>query len=89
MTDGIPDLEAEEERFENALEKLELALASNNSKQASKILKEKEQIMKASHNNIDDLLVKIDKLEKTTKNDADEIDKLVRKLKEIFELVDD
>ena len=78
-----------EKRFENALEKLELALASNDLKQVSESSKKKEQIMKESHNNIDDLLVKIDKLEKATKNDADEIDKLVRKLKEIFELVDD
>ena len=78
-----------EKRFENALEKLELALASNDLKQVSESSKKKEQIMKESHNNIDDLLVKIDKLEKATKNDADEIDKLGRKLKEIFELVDD
>ena len=78
-----------EKRFENALEKLELALARNDLKQASESSKEKEQILKASHNNIDDLLVKIDKLEKATKNDAEEIDKLVGKLKEIFELVDD
>ena len=74
-----------EKRFENALEKLELALANNDLKQISQSSKEKEQIGKNSYNNIDDLLIKIDKLEKAAKNDADEIDKLVRKLKEIFE----
>ena len=58
-------------------------------KKASESSKGKEHVMKVSHNNIEDLLVKIDKLEKATKNDANEIDKLVRKLKEIFELVDD
>ena len=78
-----------EKRFENALEKLKIALASNEFKQTSESSKQKEQIMKASNNKLDDLLVKIDKLEKATKNDANEIDKLVRKLKEIFELVDD
>ena len=51
--------------------------------------KEKEQTMMESHDNIDDLLVKIDKLERASKSDANEIDKLVRKLKEIFELADD
>ena len=74
-----------EKRFENALKKLELALANNDLKQISQSSKEKEQIRKNSHNNIDDLLIKIDRLEKAAKNDADEIDKLVRKLKEIFE----
>ena len=78
-----------EKRFENAIERLELALASNDLEKASESSKEKEKTMKKSHNNIDDLLVKIDKLEKATKSDAGEIDKLVRKLKEIFELVDD
>jgi len=74
-----------EKRFENALKKLELALANNDLKQTSVSSKEKEQIRKDSHNNIDDLLIKIDRLEKAAKNDADEIDKLVRSLKEIFE----
>ena len=74
-----------EKRFENALKKLELALANNDLKQTSESPKEKEQIRKDSHNNIDDLLIKIDRLEKAAKNDADEIDKLVRSLKEIFE----
>ena len=78
-----------EKRFENAIEKLKLALASNDLEQASESSKEKDQPMKDSYNKIDDLLVKIDKLEKAAKSDANEIDKLVRKLKEIFELVDD
>ena len=78
-----------EKRFENAIEKLELALASNHMERTSESSKEKEQTMMESHDNIDDLLVKIDKLERASKSDANEIDKLVRKLKEIFELVDD
>ena len=56
-------------------------MASNNLKKVSESSKKKEQTMKESHENTDDLLVKIDKLEKATKNDADEIDRLVRKLK--------
>ena len=78
-----------EKRFENAIERLELALESNVLGQASESSKGKEQSIKHSRDNIDDLLVKIAKLEKATKSDAEEIDKLVRKLKEIFELVDD
>ena len=78
-----------EKRFENAIERLELALESNDLERVSESSKEKEQPLKESHDNIDDLLVKIAKLEKATKSDADEIDKLVRKLKEVFELVDD
>ena len=78
-----------EKRFENALEKLELALANNDLKQVPETSKEKEQIMKPSHDNINELLVKIDNLEKARTTDANEIDKLVRKLKEIIELVDD
>ena len=74
-----------EKRFEKAIEKLELELKSNYFKKASESSKEKEQIRKDSHNNIDELLIKIDRLEKAAKNDADEIDKLVRSLKEIFE----
>ena len=78
-----------EKRFENAIERLELALESNVLGQPSESSKGKEQSIKDSRDNIDDLLVKIAKLEKATKSDAEEIDKLVRKLKEIFELVDD
>ena len=78
-----------EKRFEKALEKLELTLAKNNLRQASDSQEKEEGIVKQSHNNIDDLLVKIDHLEKAAKNDANEIDKLVSKLKEIFEIEDD
>ena len=78
-----------ERRFENALEKLELALSKNNLKEDAKNSKKKEAIVKGIHHNIDDLLVKIEYLEKAATNDANEIDKLVRKLKEIFELEDD
>ena len=78
-----------EKRFENAFGKLENALGKNNSREASESSKKKLGIVKDSHNNIDDLLVKIDHLEKAAKNDANEIDKLVRKLKEIFEFEND
>ena len=85
----MSDLVKLEKRFENAIERLELALASNNEEQLSESSKGKEQTTKESHDYINYLLVKIGELEKATKSDADEIDKLVRKLKEIFELVDD
>ena len=78
-----------EKRFEKALEKLELALSKNNLKEDAKNSNKKSAIVKGSHHNIDDLLVKIEYLEKAATNDANEIDKLVRKLKEIFELEDD
>ena len=87
--DPMSNLVELEKRFENAIERLELALARKDMEQASESSKEKEQTMIESHDNIDDLLVKIDKLERASKSDANEIDKLVRKLKEIFELVDD
>ena len=87
--DPMSNLVKLEKRFENAIERLELALASNSVEQASESSKEKEQTMEESHDYINNLLVKIGELEKATKSDADEIDKLVRKLKEIFELVDD
>ncbi len=78
-----------EKRFERALEKLELAFANNNPMKISEEPKEKKEIIKESNNNIDDLLVKIAQLERAAKNDADEIDKLVKKLREIFEIEDD
>ena len=78
-----------EKRFESALEKLELAFANINVLNISEGPKGKKEIIKESHNNINDLLVKIDQLEKAAKNDADEIDKLVKKLREIFEIEDD
>ena len=78
-----------EKRFERALEKLELAFANNNPMKISEEPKEKKEIIKENNNNIDDLLVKIAQLERAAKNDADEIDKLVKKLREIFEIEDD
>ena len=78
-----------EKRFENAFVKLEHALGKNNLREASESSKKKLGIAKGSHNKIDDLLVKIDHLEKAAKYDANEIDKLVGKLKEIFELEND
>ena len=78
-----------EKRFESVLKKLELAFANNNPMKISEGPTEKKEIIKESHNNIDDLLVKIAQLEKAAKIDADEIDKLVKKLREIFEIEDD
>ena len=78
-----------EKRFESALEKLELAFAKNSLIKAPESPKEEIEIIKEKHNNFDDLLAKIARLEKAVKNDADEIDKLVNKLKEIFEIEDD
>ena len=67
-----------EKRFESALEKLELAFANNNLKKIPKDAEEKKENIEESRNNISDLLVKIAQLEKAAKNDADEIDKLVK-----------
>ena len=78
-----------EKRFEIALEKLELAFANKNSFKILEVSEEKKEIIKENHNYIDDLLTKIAQLERAAKNDADEIDKLVKKLKEIFEIKDD
>ena len=77
-----------EKRFESALEKLELAFAKNPMK-ISEDPKVKKEIINESHDNIDDLLVKIAQLEKEAKNDADEIDRLIKNLREIFEIEDD
>ena len=73
-----------EKRFEIALEKLELALANKNSMKISESPNKKKEINKENHNNIDDLLTKIAQLERAAKDDADEIDKLIKKLREIF-----
>ena len=75
-----------EKRFEIALEKLELAFANKNSMKLSESPNEKKEIIKENQNNIDGLLTKIALLERAAKNDAAEIDKLVKKLREIFEL---
>ena len=78
-----------EKRFEILFEKLELAFANEGSVKISEVPDEKIEIVKKNHNSIDDLLTKIAKLERAAKNDADEIDKLVKKLSEIFEIEDD
>ena len=78
-----------EKRFENALEKLELALANNNMRKAAENSNEKEEVIKDIHYNIDDLLNKINKLEKAAESDAEEIDKLVRELEKVLETDND
>ena len=78
-----------EKRFENALEKLELALANNNMGKAAENSNEKEELIKDIHYNIDDLLNKINKLEKAAESDAEEIDKLVRELEKVLETDND
>ena len=78
-----------EKRFENALEKLELAFANNNISKASENFNEKEEVIKDINYNIDDLLKKIRKLEKAAEDDAEEIDKLVRELEKVLETDND
>ncbi len=78
-----------EKRFENALEKLELALASNNVREVPDGIYKKKEVAGESHNNIGDLLIKIERLEEAAKKDAAEIDKLVSKLKELLEADND
>ena len=75
-----------EKRFEIALEKLELAFANKSPMKISESPNEKKESIKENHNNIDDLLTKIAQLERAAKDDADEIDKLVKKLREVFEI---
>ena len=75
-----------EKRFETVLEKLELAFANKNPTDISESRNKKKEIIKEPHNNIADLLTKIAQLERAAKDDADEIDKLVKKLSEIFEI---
>ena len=78
-----------EKRFENALEKLEVALANNKMGKAAEKRNEKEEVIKNTHYNIDDLLSKIRKLEKAAESDAEEIDKLVRELEKVLETDND
>ncbi len=78
-----------EKRFENALEKLELALANNNISKVAEKLNETEEVVKDTNYNIDDLLNKIRKLEKAAENDAGEIDKLVKELEKVLETDND
>ena len=78
-----------EKRFENALEKLELALANNNMSKAAESLNEKQAVNKDIPHNKDDLLNKVKKLEKAAESDAEQIDKLVKELENIFEIDND
>ena len=78
-----------EKRFENALEKLELALANKNVGEISDNIDKKDKDLKEKNHNINDLFIKIGELEKAAKNDAEEIDRLVDKLKEILEIGND
>ena len=73
-----------EKRFEIALEKLELALANKNLGEVSGSIDKKDKDVEIKEHNIDDLLIKIGKLEKAAKSDAAEIDKLIKKLTEFL-----
>ena len=78
-----------EKRFENALEKLERALANNKMDKATESFNKKEEVNKDINHNIDDLLNKINRLEMAAENDAEEIDKLVRELEKVLETDND
>ena len=78
-----------EKRFENALEKLELALANNNMSKAAESLNEKQAVNKDIPHNKDDLLNKVKKLEKAAESDAEQIDKLVKELEKVLETDND
>ena len=78
-----------EKRFEIALEKLELALANKNLGEVSGRVDNKDKDVEIKAHNIDDLLIKIGNLEKAAKSDATEIDRLIKKLKEILETNND
>ena len=78
-----------EKRFENAIEKLELALASEIVSEGSPSNYKKDKVVDENHHNINALLIKIGELEKAAKSDAEEIDRLVEKLKEILEIDND
>ena len=78
-----------EKRFEIALEKLELALVNKNLGEVSGSIDKKDKDVEKTAHNIDDLLIKIGKLEKAAKSDAAEIDRLIKKLKEILETNND
>ena len=78
-----------EKRFEIALEKLELAMANKNLGEASGSIDKKDKDVEKSPHNIDDLLIKIGKLEKAAESDAEEIDRLIMKLRTILEINND
>ena len=74
-----------EKRFEIALEKLKLALANKNLVKATGSIDKKDKDVEKIPHNIDDLLIKIGKLEKAAESDAKEIDRLIIKLNKILE----
>ena len=78
-----------EKRFEIALEKLKLALENRNLGEVSGSIDKKDKDVEIKAHNIDDLLIKIGNLEKAAKSDAAEIDRLIKKLKEILETNND
>ena len=78
-----------EKRFEIALEKIELALANKNLREAPHSIDKKDKDVEKNTHNIDDLLIKIGKLEKAAESDAEEIDRLIMKLKKILETDND
>ena len=78
-----------EKRFEIALEKLELALVNKNLGEVSGRVDKKDKDVEIKAHNIDDLLIKVRSLEKAAKSDAAEIDRLIKKLKEILETNND
>ena len=78
-----------EKRFEIALEKIELALANKNLNAASGSFDKEDKDVEKNSNNIDDLLLRIGKLEKAAESDAEEIDRLITKLKKILETNND
>ena len=78
-----------EKRFENILEKLEFALLNKELKAPVKRLVAEDEVKEVSEHNVDELINKIEQLETAAKNDATEIDRLVRNLKEILETDND
>ena len=78
-----------EKRFEIALEKIELALEKKNLGEASGSIDNNDKNVEKSSYNIDDLIIRIGKLEKPAESDAEEIDRLITKLKEILETNND
>ena len=78
-----------EKRFEIAFEKLELALANKNLGEVAGSIEKKDKDVGKTLHNIDDLLIKIAKLEKAAESDAEEIDRLIMKLRKILETNND
>ena len=78
-----------EKRFEIALEKIELALEKKNLGEASGSIDNNDKNVEKSSYNIDDLIIRIGKLEKAAESDAEEIDRLIKELKKILETNND